>query len=682
MNTARTLLLSSVCLCLSLLRLLAGEALWNASHQPFYPHSGTEVKITVDGPSDGQDTEPSLEYQVVEPGAYVGKMDAGYSKNWKPISLTKGTHASQWNATIPAEAQHNRRLVRYRVVSKVGGLRLAPDAEDSVPNFAYFVYDGVPAWRGAINPKGAGGDRQVAEFTAEAMRRVQSYHILAARSSVEDSTWKQPTSFGDSDGRKEYRWYGTLVSDDGTVYDHIRFRARGGAWRHAMGKNMWKIDFNKAHKFQARDDYGVPYPAKWSKLNLGACIQQADYGMRGEQGLFESVGFRLFNAANVPGPMTHWIQFRVVDETEETPADQYHGDFWGLYLAVENLDGSFLKDHGLPSQSVFKMESMRAEIAADGEDGLNEADAVRFEIEVRQQPKSEDWWRKTVDLENYYSYRSILECIHHYDLDSGKNYDYRRNPTPKTWAVVPWDIDLTWSDNMYGSGREPFIAGGLLRYPSVRREYQNRLREIIDLLYNDDQTGNLIDTYASIVAARNVKLSLAEADRRHWDWHPVMSSRWVIGSKSRPGSFYEASPTGDFWGMTAVMKDYVRSRRQFLESKILGAQPIPPTPRIVKSGTGKSADSGICLASEGSPAADARFQWRLAETTLKRVENGRADKQPVLEIEAVWSENGKSTCQIPAKYILAGHSYRARARQVDAQGNAGHWSEPILVKLP
>jgi hypothetical protein len=44
----------------------------------------------------------------------------------------------------------------------------------------------------------------------------------------------------------------------------------------------------------ARDDYGLAYPVPWGQVNLRTCIQQGDYGHRGEQGLFEAVGFRLF----------------------------------------------------------------------------------------------------------------------------------------------------------------------------------------------------------------------------------------------------------------------------------------------------------------------------------------------------------------------------------------------------
>ena len=655
---------------------------WTTVSTPVRPHSGEPVHITVEGPADGPSSQPAIEYQIVEPGRYNSKLDPEFSKNWVSIPLARSGNNPHWEAVIPGEIQKNRRLVRYRITSGTAGYRLAPDVDDTVPNFAYFVYDGIPGWKGAINPNGDGDERRVTEIPAAMMQRVQAYHLISRRTSVEDATWKQPASFGDREGRKEYRWYGTLVGDDGTVYDHIRFRARGGSWRHAMGKNMWKIDFNHAHKFQARDDYGKPYLAKWSKLNLGACIQQGDYGMRGEQGLFESVGFRLFNAAGVAAPFTHWIQLRVVDGVDESPSDQFRGDFWGLYLVTENLDGNFLKDHDLPNQSVFKMVSFQADVAFQGDDGLNEGDAVQLESQVRQGNQTEAWWRSNVDMPGYYSYRSILECIHHYDLDAGKNYDYRRSPSKGVWTVVPWDIDLTWGDRMFGSGNEPFYAGGALRYPATRREYQNRLRELMDLLYNEEQTGRLIEHCAAILAEPGSKLSIAEADRRHWDWNPVMVSQWAMAFKAGNGLFYNAVSTRDFWGMTGLMKDYVAHRRNSLEARILARQAVPETPRVtLKSGKNPEAKE-ITLAVESSVTAGAHYQWRLAETTLGSPVKGRPSAAPLLEINAVWAVDGDTTCTVPPGLLKPQHTYRARARAIDGQGNAGHWSEPVPVSLP
>ena len=197
-----------------------------------------------------------------------------------------------FSVVLPPAVQVHRRLVRYRVAATDSGGRTAqaPLADDPEPNFAYFVYDGVPAWRGAIQPASADAGRSTpAVYDTTVMRRLPVYHLISKKSSVEQSTWLDRYQ-GDL-----YKWKGTLVYD-GKVYDHIGFRARGGVWRYAMGKNMWKFDFNRGHDFEPRDNYGRKSKVPWTKLNLGACIQQGDYQHRGEQGMFESVGFPPFQS--------------------------------------------------------------------------------------------------------------------------------------------------------------------------------------------------------------------------------------------------------------------------------------------------------------------------------------------------------------------------------------------------
>jgi hypothetical protein len=124
---------------------------------------------------------------------------------------------------------------------------------------------------------------------------------------------------------------------------------------------MWKFDLNRGHDIEMRDNWGKKYRVPWTKLNLGASIQQGDFNHRGEQGMFESLGFRLFNLVGVAAPHTTFCTFRVIDDAEEASATtQYEGDFWGVYLAIEQENGRFLEEHNLPDGNLYKMEGARA----------------------------------------------------------------------------------------------------------------------------------------------------------------------------------------------------------------------------------------------------------------------------------------------------------------------------------
>lgn len=653
---------------------------WTVQHAPRQPHSGQVVTVvaqTVATAVERSVPQPVLEYQIVEPGNYIELGNPAYTRGWQRLTPTNvAVAAKEFLFQIPSEVQKHRRLVRYRLVESSTGQRCYPATNDSVPNAAWFVYDGIPPWKGAINPNGEGAERESVTVSAQAMRRVQAYHLLADKKSVENSTWLQPTAWG-GPGRKEYRANGTLVSDDGTVYEGVRFRPRGGEWRHAMGKNMWKFDFADGHKLQARDDYGRPYRSKWSKLNLGACIQQGDSLLRGEQGMLESINFRLFNLAGVPAPRTHWVQLRIIDDAEETPDNQYEGDFWGLYLAIENVDGNFLKEHELPSQSLFKIEGFEPRFGHDAIDGVTEAATKAFLHSLFRPHPDAPWWRAQVNLPQYYSYRSILEIVHHYDIGNGKNYYLRREPATSQWTYVPWDTDLSWSDHVFGDGNEPFHSSGILRIPELRREYQNRLREIMDLLCNPNQLGSLIDECAAVISGPDDVPGITEADRRHWDHHPVTYKLPV--KKARPGTFYASSDGKNFRSMVEGMKEYVTQRQQMVVAPLLANQPPPPKPVITAESplSGSAGKVRFRITNETALGANPKVFWRIGAVTVTRAPEFDLRSPRRYEVETIWSAPGGMVAEIPATQLRTGTSYRVRARMVDASGNAGHWSEPV-----
>ena len=419
-------------------------------HSPQQPTSNMDVTITARVDDADGVAAVFLLYQIVAPGAYVAQHDPAYASNWTPIAMNR-LENGQWQTVLPSSLQQHRHLVRYRIQARdnLGQDVMVPYADDPQPNFAYFVYDGMPPWTSSANGR---PDNRIT-FDFNQMRSMPVYHFIAKKMDIADALFMPPSERASGYPGSDYLWRGTLVYD-GTVYDHVTFRARGGETRYATGKNMWKINFHAGHRFQAHDDYGRPYDVKWDKLNLSAVIQQTHRGHRGEQGMFESSGFRLFNLADVEAPLTNFAHLRVIDESAEIGANQFQGDFWGLYLAVEQMDGRFLKQHDLPDGNLYKMEINFVEKNNQGAQAdPSKNDIAGFLNTYVYSTPSDEWWRANFDLEQYYSYRAILEMIHHYDVDEGKNYFYFNNPTTQKWSVLPWDLDLTWSVDMPGVGQ-------------------------------------------------------------------------------------------------------------------------------------------------------------------------------------------------------------------------------------
>src|SRR5690606_17648286 len=109
--------------------------------------------------------------------------------------------------------------------------------------------------------------------------------------------------------------------------------------------------------FEARDQRGRPLPHGWDSFNLNACASPWAQVNRGMAGIDEALSYRAYELAGVPTPEVIWIHFRVIDDAEESPRNQYAGDLWGLYLVIQEKDGAWLRQRGLPDGNIFSAES-------------------------------------------------------------------------------------------------------------------------------------------------------------------------------------------------------------------------------------------------------------------------------------------------------------------------------------
>lgn len=681
------------------------------AHHPEVPAGGQVARITAKVTDPDGVASVSLQYQIVAPGQYIEKTNAAYADpaNWIPLAMndagTSGDLAAGddvFTAEIPASVQVHRRLIRYRItVTDAGGRSVrVPYADDPQPNFAYFVYNGVPGWQGAVQPGNAGSNGVVRSFSSNVMGRLPAIFLIGQSNEIATATWFSRYT-GDL-----YQWDGALVYD-GKVLDHIRYRARGGVWRYSMTKNMWKFDLNRGHDLEMRDNWGRKYSVPWTKLNLGASIQQGDFNHRGEQGLFESVGFKLFNLAGVSAPNTTFCTFRVVDEAQEaSPATQYEGDFWGVYLAVEQENGRFLEEHGLPDGNLYKMEGGTGELNNLGPDGPANKSDLSF-LQANYTGASEAWWRTNWNLMSHYSYQAIVQGIHHYDIADGKNYFFYRNPETRLWETCTWDLDLTWADNMFRGGQtggdEP-LKSRLLdnfanpgRLPNINIEFRNRVRELRDLLWNNDQAHALIDEYANLLRGPTNAPTILDADRMMWDYNPKMISPTFSenpASKAGHGRFYNwpnqtPNPVNlpkTFAGGVQLMKSYVdyRATNTTFSLDTISADPARPS-RPTTSHTGPAGFPINQLKFRSSAYSGANpfksMRWRVGEITDTTSPNRTPNEPHKYEIETVW-DSGAITAftadiTLPANVLRVGARYRVRVMHTDTTGRNSNWSWPV-----
>ncbi|MBP7050260.1 MAG: lamin tail domain-containing protein [Phycisphaerae bacterium] len=613
-------------------------------HLPHEPGSGDIVTITAKvTDSDGVEMV-TLAYQIVDPGDYVPVTlpnypssnpatipNSAYNKNWQMLPMRDdGLGGDQvagdsvYTAQLPSSLQRHRRLVRYRLFALDGqGYDLqVPYADDPQANFAYFVYDGVPAWSGAIQPGSSDARRSaVVTYSEDLMRSLPVYHLIARATDIQNCL------FNGSYDNTAYYFSGTLVYD-GQVYDNIHFRVRGQASTFQTGKNKLKIDFNRGHHFQARDDYGQEYEEKWDKMNVGTGVCPWwqyphpggwDVGTRGMV-MNEALAFRLYNMAGVPSCHTNYFQLRIIDAAPESVAgNQYEGDFWGLYFAIEHPDGAFLDEHGLPDGNVYRMDGGANPTHQGPTQIANGSDVSSF-INGLSSGQTQTWWAQNVNLPNYYSSKAIGVAINDSDRRPQSNCVYYRNSETNQWWVLPWDLDLTFEWATHYTDWEHFRYA--LVHPSYQIACDNRARELLDLLLSSDQVGQVIDEIASIIATPYDGKTFVEANRAMWDYHP---------RTNRKGQFYannEFLTTKDWAGLIEYYKTFlspkgfsdVGSGSYGVYALLADAadSAIPNTPVVSYAGDAGYPPNGLTFratAFSDPQGANtfASIQWRIAE---------------------------------------------------------------------
>ncbi len=589
-------------------------------HQPEQPMSSQPIPITAKVTDPDGVQSVTLLYQIVSPGDYLPaylpipipslRTDPYQSRplnpdfedpaNWAAVSMLddgSGQDAAAGDDTYTAviPAQIHRTLVRYRIVAKDSNhheIRV-PYADDSSLNFACFVYDGVPDFvvdaSSSVHPDAPPTGNTV--YNSEILTSIPVYTLITRAEDFyqcngydsADQIDQGTTDPVVQDAGRAYNWEGAFVYE-GIVYDHIRYRLRGGNGRYnngAAGKRSMKFRFNRGHYLQARDLYGRKFPSKWKNLNTGKMfgnkIVWENY-RHYPYGLNEIMDMKLFGQVGGPAPETWWMHFRVIDGAEEAPAGtggQYEGDFQGLYIAFENYDRAFLDRLGLPKGNLYKLSDKiydgPRQLRYQGPEAVDDAsdyENIRWNLTYEA---SADFILNHLDCDQWYRYHTVVEAVRHYDVFTGatcihclKNlawyfypdYTAENNYFGKV-QFLPFDVDDTWGpyfnsgiDHGKGAIYDQSYIDHLFTQHAVdpeksplRQEYRNYIREFLDLHWQPEVINPMIAELASMIE------EIVPADRDRWRLDPTPGGAIDNGPLEEglalmeqfawsPGSFY------------------------------------------------------------------------------------------------------------------------------------------------
>ncbi|MBI5388535.1 MAG: lamin tail domain-containing protein [Verrucomicrobia bacterium] len=707
------------------------------NHAPKQPASTNAVTITVKVTDPEGVASVVLAYQIVSPGNFIPSFLAltaaqlntlnanptltnqfnpafEAATNWTSVAMhddglngDEVPNDSIYTVVLPPQA--NRVLVRYRitVTDTFGAARRAPFADDPALNFAYFVYDGIPAYQG---------------HSETVLQSLPVYWLITRDADVNQCAgWfntgdQLPQDVGGSrnEGRLRFNWEGAVVYD-GEVYDHVTYRLRGANGRYHPGKRSFRIRFNPGQYLAAKDQDGHPFPTKWRELTTGK-----GQGNRGSvtYGLNEVVSYFLWNKVGVPSPSTLHFHFRVVRGAQESPADPYAGDFWGMNWAQEKYDVNFLDAHGLARGNLYKLVDNYV-LGTDERRYLapfavtNAADFFNIENNLTGS-QSRSWLEAHANYTNWYRYHAIAEAIRHYDVwpSCNKNgawyfeppYSANNSFFGRMW-LLPYDSTDTWGPTW--NGGQDVLHNGIFNDSTVtggdagqnlemQRQYRNTVRELRDLLFQPDQINAVIDAFAARLYA------LAAADHARWSNAPSPASYRTAGTSAN-----QSPGPGNLGGLPAYAQDMKNfmfaggNNAWWLDRTAVGAggwvtrldtlatdATIPNKPTLTYVGPSSWPVDELDFQSSAfsDPQGSATFaalQYRVAEVQ-DPVAAAVPGVMPPLEWDATW-DSGElpaftNRVRLPAYSVVPGQLYRARVRHKDLDGNWSSWSAPVQFK--
>ena len=714
-------------------------------HSPGQPRSSDTVAVTCKVTDPDGVASVVLAYQLVLPGQYLpatfpltaAQLNSLFTvppptnalnpafeapANWVSVVMhDDGVNGDAlagdniYTALLPPQA--HRTLVRYRitVTDSLGTARRAPFSDDPSLNFAYFVYDGVPAYQG---------------FSSAVLQTLPVYTMVVRDADLAQCTaWfngadQLPQANGNgtrNEGRLHFNWEAALVSD-GQVYDHVHFRLRGANGRYLNGKRSFRIRFNDGHLLDAKDQNGKKFPTKWRELTTGK-----GQSNRGSEffALNEVVNSYLFNKVDVASPSTFYFHFRVVRGASEAGSDQYSGDFWGLNWAQEKYDVNFFDAHKLPKGNLYKLvdnfvlgADERRYQGADAPTGAQDFFNIQNNLNGF---KSTDWLLAHVNYTNWYRYNAICEAIRHYDFwpSANKNGVWYFEPTyaPSNdffgrLMTFPYDTTDTWGptwntgydicyNGIFNVMNPPAPAGGPINTtggdvgenPALQLEYRNTIREVRDLLFQPDQINSVIDAHAGIIR------SFVPADLVRWSNAPAPASYNSLLIFGTPGvvsgvngvvqdmkNFMFVGGNYSWWiDRNGVGAGGWVTRLDAVAAAAGDSTAIPTRPVVTFIGTNNYPVDGLLFQSSAfaDPQGAGTFggmRWRIAEV-LPATTVVTNPSQLILEWDALWDSGElaafNSTIQVPEYIVQPDHLYRARVRHKDNTGRWSQWSAPV-----
>ncbi len=296
-----------------------------------------------------------------------------------------------------------------------------------------------------------------------------------------------------------------VLVKDGEIIPDAGLRFRGGRPRLFRKKSL-KLDFTKEHLFDGREE-----------LNLNAAAMDDDY-------ITEPLAYWFYERCGLEAARARFVRVEL------------NGEFWGLFIDVEQVDQRGLERFGLdPEGALYKAVGIVGSLRKlDGitYQGQSYTYETQYEKKTRKSEPFDDlidfihglydtpqaqmdaYLGTSLDVDQYVNYLAISNAMCVWDNMQHNYYFFRDTRGSGKWRVIPWDLDHAWGewewsyyfDATYhpfmGTEERPFanvwytwnrLWTVMLRSPTIKAQYTARLAEILNARFSEEPVFRKID---------------------------------------------------------------------------------------------------------------------------------------------------------------------------------------------
>ena len=306
-----------------------------------------------------------------------------------------------------------------------------------------------------------------------------------------------------------YTWFSATVTVDGETHTEVGVRKKGFVGSQSDTKPSLKLRFDKYVDGQALG--GV-----MERMTLNNSVQDPSF-------VNICMSYRVFAAAGSPAPRCNFATVSV------------NGKDLGLYVHVEEFKKPFLRHHfdsaggnlyeGTVSDFTPEYRGTIEKKTNEDEDDWSDIDAVVAALEDTSDAGLEAL-AEIVDLDRFLTFWATEVLVGHWDGYAGHRNNYWFYRDGGRFVFLPWGTDGTFQlegdPNPFDGISDPppsVLAAGaipnrLYNHPDWRAAYVERLKGILDTVWDTDELLAAVDEMAAVVQQHALpdEREAAEAD--------------------------------------------------------------------------------------------------------------------------------------------------------------------------